>query len=99
MLLQKLKVTSFGTEAFVMKQNIVPQHALAMSVQFNHHFFEKINLTLEEALQFLRKENFHMEARDGWNIIYYNNVPLGFVKKIGVRINNYYPVEWRLRKK
>jgi 16S rRNA C967 or C1407 C5-methylase (RsmB/RsmF family)/NOL1/NOP2/fmu family ribosome biogenesis protein len=99
LLLQKLKVTYFGTEAFVVKQNIIPQHALAMSVYFNRHFFEKINLEKEAALRFLRKEAVHVEAQEGWNIVYYMDVPLGFVKKIGTRINNYYPVEWRLRKK
>ena len=33
----------------------------------------------------------------GWNIVTYNGINLGFIKNIGSRVNNYFPVEWRIR--
>jgi len=97
--LQNLRVTYFGTEASTVKQKLLPLHPLAMSVAFNSNAFNKINVELKEAIQYLRKENIDTEGENGWNIIQHNNLPLGFAKQAGNRINNYYPVEWRIRKK
>ena len=36
-------------------------------------------------------------AAKGWNIVTYNGINLGFVNNIGKRVNNYFPVEWRIR--
>jgi hypothetical protein len=33
----------------------------------------------------------------GWILVTYKGVNLGFIKNIGKRINNYFPVEWRIR--
>jgi hypothetical protein len=30
-------------------------------------------------------------------IVTYQNVPLGFIKNLGNRANNYFPKEWRIR--
>jgi NOL1/NOP2/fmu family ribosome biogenesis protein len=37
------------------------------------------------------------DSQKGWNIVCYEGVCLGFVNNIGSRVNNYYPVEWRIR--
>jgi hypothetical protein len=34
---------------------------------------------------------------EGWNILTYNGINMGFIKNIGTRLNNYFPVEWRIR--
>ena len=34
---------------------------------------------------------------DGWIVVSHDHLPLGFVKRIGNRLNNYYPKEWRIR--
>jgi 16S rRNA C967 or C1407 C5-methylase (RsmB/RsmF family)/NOL1/NOP2/fmu family ribosome biogenesis protein len=98
-LMQMLRVKSWGCEAFIIKRQLIPQHALAMSVYLNEHAYEKINLTHDEALRYLAKENLHTAISGaGWKIICFNNIPLGFVKISGSRVNNYYPNAWRLRK-
>jgi 16S rRNA C967 or C1407 C5-methylase (RsmB/RsmF family)/NOL1/NOP2/fmu family ribosome biogenesis protein len=98
-LLQSLHIKMFGTAAAQIKQyDIIPQHDLALATSFNKNAFNRINVTNTEALKFLRKDNFEAAASQGWNIIQYNNVPLGFIKANQHRINNYYPVEWRIRK-
>ncbi|MEG1463868.1 MAG: hypothetical protein RSC11_03050, partial [Mucinivorans sp.] len=33
---------------------------------------------------------------DGLNLVTYNSLPLGFVKRIGARVNNMYPIGWRI---
>jgi hypothetical protein len=37
------------------------------------------------------------DAVMGWNIVTYKGINLGFVNNIGNRVNNYFPVEWRIR--
>jgi 16S rRNA C967 or C1407 C5-methylase (RsmB/RsmF family)/NOL1/NOP2/fmu family ribosome biogenesis protein len=98
-LIQQLKVTAFGTEAATIKQQLLPLHPLSVSIAFNDSNYGKINLTLPEAIEYLRKENISVNGNNGWNTIFYNHLPLGFAKQSANRINNYYPVEWRIRKK
>ena len=51
-----------------------------------------------EALAFMRRDNFKLQnAIKGWNIVTYKGIYLGFVNNIGNRVNNYFPVEWRIR--
>jgi hypothetical protein len=33
----------------------------------------------------------------GWNILRYEGSSVGFINNIGNRVNNYFPVEWRIR--
>jgi NOL1/NOP2/fmu family ribosome biogenesis protein len=50
-------------------------------------------------LKFLRKEIFEIESNvQGWAIVTFKHIPLGFIKINGSRVNNYYAVNWRLRK-
>ena len=55
-------------------------------------------LILPDALTYLRRDNFALhDAPKGWNIVTYKGVNLGFVNNLGNRVNNYFPVEWRIR--
>jgi len=56
------------------------------------------DLDYGNALSFLRRENFNLKNHsEGWILLRYLGVNLGFVKNIGTRINNYFPVDWRIR--
>jgi 16S rRNA C967 or C1407 C5-methylase (RsmB/RsmF family)/NOL1/NOP2/fmu family ribosome biogenesis protein len=77
----------------------VPQHALAMLKDLNTKAFNRVELSLEQALNYLRCEAISLpNAPAGVLMLTYENVPLGFVKNVGNHCNNLYPKEWRIRK-
>jgi len=98
-LFKNLKVVKAGTKLFVIKNNdLLPNHELALSQFLKTEAFpgEEINLT--EALAYLRRDNFVLtNAPFGWNLVTYRGMNLGFVKNLGNRVNNYFPVEWRIK--
>ena len=61
-------------------------------------YSQKVTVDEETALNFLRKNDFNITADKGWNIVQYKNLPLGWIKALPNRINNYYPSEWRILK-
>jgi len=99
MLSKRLRMISPGTGIFIEKQSrYIPSHELAMSVFLKKNIFPSIELDLVRAISFLRKDSIVPEnTTKGWNLISYNGIVLGFVNNIGNRLNNYYPVEWRIR--
>lgn len=96
---QRLRIVQFGTQVASIKKNgVVPAYALALSNYLNKNAFPHVELPLEEAIQYLRKENLPPgRFKDRWNIVEYKNHPIGFINRIGNRTNNYYPKEWRIR--
>lgn len=96
----KLNVLNYGVQiGKFIKKNLVPSHELAMSNLLNKQFFQKVDLPKYEALRFLKGESlmFRNECEKGYLLITYKEVPLGFVKNIGTRMNNLYPSGWRIR--
>jgi 16S rRNA C967 or C1407 C5-methylase (RsmB/RsmF family)/NOL1/NOP2/fmu family ribosome biogenesis protein len=82
----------------VVRKELLPDHALAMSIIFNNAI-TTISLNLEEALQYLRKaEVFPVASHKGWALVQYEGHNLGWVKMLANRLNNYYPKEWRILK-
>ena len=80
-------------------KSVVPQHPLAMAKDINTEAFPQADLSLEQALAFLRTEAITLGAKPTTILlITYQGVPLGFVKNVGNRCNNMYPKEWRIRK-
>jgi len=80
------------------KKNLIPSHELAMSAYMNNSVYPNLDLGIDEALSFLRRESISLPGSSkGWILVCYNGVNLGFMNNIGSRINNYYPVEWRIR--
>ena len=78
------------------RNELIPSHELAVSTLLSPDV-EKINLQLEDALQFLRLQHFELtDTKPGWKLIVYNELPLGFIKSMSNRFNNYYPREWRI---
>lgn len=96
---ENLKIILAGIElGSEKKKGFVPSHELALSVAFNQETYPQIELNGNDALKFLKKEDIKVEGmEDGWIIATYKKVPLGWLKKIGNRTNNYYPKEWRIR--
>ncbi len=95
-----LTVLCYGVTLATVKGKILqPSHSLAMSVLLNREVFHTVELTLEQAIAYLRTEAVILpaEAEKGYVIVTYNHVPLGFVKNLGNRANNLYPQEWRIR--
>ena len=46
----------------------------------------------------MRKDNLPAgNTPRGWILVSYNGINLGFMKNVGNRINNYYPIGWRVR--
>lgn len=80
-------------------RDIIPAHALAMSIARNHEAFATVEIPLETALQYLRREAIVLpsDSPAGYVIVCYQGFPLGFVKNMGNRSNNLYPTEWRIR--
>jgi 16S rRNA C967 or C1407 C5-methylase (RsmB/RsmF family)/NOL1/NOP2/fmu family ribosome biogenesis protein len=96
-LMQELKVRYAGVElGTIAKNDLLPEHALALS-SIIHSSVTKVELSKEQALNYLRKNEMVVEqTTKGWALATYNNHPLGWMKLLGNRINNYYPKEWRI---
>jgi len=108
-----LKIVKAGTRLYKVKtlgraqdfaplrkfsQQFIPLHDMALSVNCRKDIYPAIDLSLDQAQVYLSRGQFSPgTAQKGWNIVRYNNVNLGFIKNIGSRINNYYPMEWRIR--
>lgn len=75
----------------------VPDHALAQAR--GTEGLPSIELELENAIKFLKKEPFVLENTEpGWLRVTYRGLGLGWIKVLQNRINNYYPSEYRIRK-
>lgn len=77
----------------------IPDHPLALSTA-RSSTIPTLELDLETALNYLRKQNLPPDLAGrlakGWMLACYKSVPLGWVKAISGRINNYYPKDWRI---
>ena len=77
----------------------MPQHTLSMTKDFRQEAFKSAELSLEQALSYLRNEAITLPNMPTEVILVkYEGVPLGFVKNVGNHCNNLYPKEWRIRK-
>ncbi|WP_294628998.1 RsmF rRNA methyltransferase first C-terminal domain-containing protein [uncultured Bacteroides sp.] len=97
---QSLRVVSAGVDVGEVKgKDLVPSHALAMSLLLRQDAFAVEAVTYEQAIAYLRKEAIALlpTAPRGYVLLTYRGFPLGFAKNIGNRANNLYPQEWRIR--
>jgi NOL1/NOP2/sun family putative RNA methylase len=95
----QLRIVKPGTRICTVKnRDILPSHDLALSTSLKKGAFSIADLDYNQAVAFLKRGNLIVRnAREGWFISAYNGMNLGFAKNIGNRINNYYPVGWRIR--
>ena len=96
---EQLRVIRFGLPVAQFKKNdILPEHTFALSIDRNPDIFESVELDLRDALFFQKKDEIRINSTTkGWLLVQYQGVPLGFVKNLGNRANNYFPKEWRIR--
>lgn len=97
---QQLNVMHAGINIGEWKgKDFVPHCSLALSVAFNKTAVPGVVVDRKQAIAFLRRESLTLpsDCSLGWVLILYENQPLGWVKNIGQRANNYWPVEWRIR--
>lgn len=81
----------------MIRKDIIPDHELAMyqAVEFQ----ERVELDLKQALMYLKKDTFVLpETPKGWHLASFQGLPLGWVKNLGNRMNNYYPSTYRILK-
>lgn len=94
---KELKILKWGTRLGKwINKKLIPDYELAMNHSLSEDF-EKIDLTKSNALGYLKGETFSIQAKEGWNIVRYNQMNLGFIKVVGNRVNNYYPKELRIK--
>jgi NOL1/NOP2/fmu family ribosome biogenesis protein len=80
-------------------KGLVPHHELAVSTCRNAGL-KHLELDKATALQFLKKKEFALPAGApvGWVLMTYREQGLGWAKILPNRLNNYYPMEWRILK-
>ena len=97
-LAKHLYIKKAGVEIGSIKgKDIIPSHELAMSL-LPLNGFAAVELTETQALQYLRRKEIMLETAPGWCLVQYATLPLGWVKVLPNRVNNYYPSEWRILK-
>ncbi|MGE4586269.1 MAG: RNA methyltransferase [Mangrovibacterium sp.] len=80
------------------REQLLPDAGLALSADLRPEAFACTELSLQEALNYLAREPFPLQVSGApWQLVSYNGLPLGFIKNLGKRFNNYYPGNWRLR--
>jgi len=78
--------------------DLIPDHELALSLIINKDAFLQTELTKEQAIQYLRRDNIQNLNIDekGWSLMNYEGQALGWAKLLPNRLNNYYPKEIRI---
>ncbi len=81
------------------KGKLKPDQALAHFVELNRLAVAVADLSEEESLAYLRKQEMCAAGlQEGLNLMCYEGLPLGFAKRIGGRVNNLYPTILRILK-
>jgi 16S rRNA C967 or C1407 C5-methylase (RsmB/RsmF family)/NOL1/NOP2/fmu family ribosome biogenesis protein len=94
---EQLGSMKFGTRlGEFINQKFNPHFEYALA-NFGPSQFNKQELSLDQALHYLKGNNIDLDCKDGWHLASYKDFSLGWFKKIGNRINNYYPKELRIR--
>lgn len=78
----------------IKNKDYLPTQAFANCIQ---HKIIPVNLSYNEAINYLMGATIAPDCPQGFNTVTYKNARLGWIKKIGLRINNYYPKNWRIR--
>ena len=76
-----------------------PEPELALAIALSDGAFNRLDVDRDSALCYLHGDtNLQIDGvENGWNIVCYDGLALGFVKSVGNRMNNYYPKPWRIR--
>lgn len=99
---QHLDIIKVGIELATIKgRDYAPAHSLAMSTEINVGSFPSADVDKDTALSYLRREAVALPdgTPKGYLLLTYEGYPLGFVKNVGNRANNLYPLNWRILKR
>ena len=99
LLLRNFRIIYSGTRVGeLMRDKLVPDHALALSLIANESL-SRIDVSKDLAIDYLKKRELKIEGSSkGWQLITYQDQPLGWINVLSNRINNYYPRELRILK-
>ena len=76
----------------IFKGKLKPDWALSQYVALERKAVAVVELTEEDALNYLRKRDIAVgDMVDGMNLVTHNGRALGFAKRVGMRCNNLYP--------
>ncbi len=80
----------------IIRNELIPHHELALSTVINPAL-PFVEVDRETALQYLRRQEIKIDTTlKGWVLLTHLQLPLGWVKVLPNRINNYYPKDWRI---
>lgn len=94
-----LNVIRAGVDVAVIKgRDLIPSQGVAMLAGAPVNA-DRVEIDRETALRYLRREPILLpdETRRGNVLVTYQDTPLGWMKNLGNRANNLYPVNWRIR--
>jgi NOL1/NOP2/fmu family ribosome biogenesis protein len=78
-------------------RDLIPDHELALSNIINKDAVLQTELSYDEAILYLRRENLTLNTADkGWSLMNFEGQALGWAKLLPNRLNNYYPKELRI---
>lgn len=81
----------------IMGKKLKPEHSLAVFHDVSRGGMPVTELDLENALRYLRKEDVSPALfAEGINLVTFEGLPIGWIKRIGGRVNNLYPKESRI---
>lgn len=79
-------------------KDLVPSHELALSNSLKIDT-PRLELSREDAIRYMKCESLNTSGMpSGWVAVTFNNFPLGWIKVIGNRCNNYFPRSLRILK-
>jgi 16S rRNA C967 or C1407 C5-methylase (RsmB/RsmF family)/NOL1/NOP2/fmu family ribosome biogenesis protein len=82
----------------VLKEKLVPHHALAQSLVIAKNI-PAIDLSYDEAIKYLQRQDLSIAPETtGWQVVRFQDQNLGWINALKNRINNYYPKEIRILK-
>lgn len=85
--ISKLNVLRYGIKVTEITPQNTPEFALARAYEGP----ERIEVSLEQALKYLHGDTFPLTKNNGFYIVMFNNLNLGFVKVVNGIAKNYYP--------
>ena len=82
----------------IFKGKLKPEHSLAMFTGLNTSAIPTVEVSREMALDYLRRGDIGVTEQmvEGINLLCYEGLPLGWIKRVGNRSNNLYPNSLRI---